>query len=675
MGGFGRKWDVRGLVWVISGVAVLVSALLLYRPFGVSLVAGRVVVAVAMLVVAGSVGWRWWAARRSVEHGDSIDGERDTASVTTASDARPATSGAATASDEPSQGSPAARSGWAARGESTSVRRSSGVKLLTSSASSDPDRDRRSRRVLGIEAVFAVGAAMLGFAAIGASASVAMVWVGGFFVGVGLFELIAGARRDDPLAASAALAGWWVFIGVVVATFPFRTGLDFTAYTLVALVVTGISMVVRGVRLTLPLPRASALRWWRPVAAAVQLVVLIVGVGFYVNLVAQAANERTEQTRLDAFYEVPKDIPAGAPGTVIRSAPLTPSGVDGDGWRVLYWSQDRNGTPTVSSGLVFAPHGGTTNRPIMNYAHGTVSLGAECAPSRRGAVAETMPWLEDAIARGWVVAATDYAGAAGTDDDGEHYLVAADQGRDTLNAARAARNLPTGAGTDMLIYGVSQGGLISLAAAALAHDYTPELHLVADGAGAPASDLSGILADDPPSLLHGWAVTPFVINQFPKVYPQLDPNALLTPQAAARNREAAAATCTGTPAAALLPRLAVLTGMGDYFAIDPLSNPAWRSAFDENRAPDLPPGVPVYLSHGLADELIPAKFTASLTRRYCAAGIPVTTQWVPDTGHDLNTEKAVYPKMFQWFADHLTNTPTPNTCADPLPVEPADGVR
>ncbi|ASF11811.1 hypothetical protein NBRGN_006_00210 [Nocardia brasiliensis NBRC 14402] len=615
----GGKWDLRGIVWWLPGLAVLLAGALLYSPFGVSLSAGRVVVAVAMVALGASAAWRWWWARPV-----------------------PA---------EPEAGT------------------------LTPVRKPDPPADARTRRLarlsraLAAEALVAAGFAVVGVAAVSMPVSLAFVWAGAFFVALGTCELVVGAHRDEVLVSSTALAGWQVLAGSVLATLPYRTGLDFTAWTILALLVTGVAMVVRGVRLTAPLPRASTLRWWRPVSVGVQLIVLAGALGWYGTIVTQAARQQDEQGRLAAFYAVPQGLSPAAPGTVIRSSPLPLPGVRGQGWRLLYWSQDGQGRPTVSSGVVIAPLGPAANRPILNYTHGTVSLGADCAPSRQADFASTMrPWLDGALERGWVVAASDYAGAAGT-GDGEHYLVTADQGRDAVNAARAARNLPgTGAGTDMVIYGVSQGGLISLAAAALTPGYAPELHLVADAANAAASDIAGILQARPPQLVNGWAVVPFLTTQFPKAYPNLDPNALLTPQAALRNREIAAAGCAATPFSALLPRLTALPGLGDYFKGDPLADPAWRKAFEENRAPDMPPGIPVYLAHGLDDELVPAKFTAALAQRYCAAGIDVTTQWNPGVGHDNDNEMAVAPKVLDWFSARLAGQSPPGTCGRPLPA-------
>ena len=59
------------------------------------------------------------------------------------------------------------------------------------------------------------------------------------------------------------------------------------------------------------------------------------------------------------------------------------------------------------------PAGG---RPVVSWAHGTVGLAPQCAPSRLDSPTANLPWVQQMIARGWVVTATDYAwlGTPGT---------------------------------------------------------------------------------------------------------------------------------------------------------------------------------------------------------------------------------------------------------------------
>ncbi|HMT20992.1 MAG TPA: lipase family protein, partial [Promineifilum sp.] len=58
---------------------------------------------------------------------------------------------------------------------------------------------------------------------------------------------------------------------------------------------------------------------------------------------------------------------------------------------------------------------------------------------------------------------------------------------------RAARQLETGAGDRLAVWGHSQGGHATLWTAQMAETYAPELELVGAAAIAPAADLVGIL--------------------------------------------------------------------------------------------------------------------------------------------------------------------------------------
>jgi len=121
----------------------------------------------------------------------------------------------------------------------------------------------------------------------------------------------------------------------------------------------------------------------------------------------------------------------------------------------------------------------TGPRRVVAWAHGTVGLVRQCAPSRADDPLSHLTWLTDMISRGWVVVATDYAGL-GTRGP-QQYLVAKAEAYDVVNSVRAAMNLPeTGAG--------------ALATANAVKAYAPELNLVGTVAAAPAADLSELMS-------------------------------------------------------------------------------------------------------------------------------------------------------------------------------------
>lgn len=529
-----------------------------------------------------------------------------------------------------------------------------------------------------IEAALVGALGLLGLAGLAMPVAVSWWWMGGFWIVVALCELLAGPARDDPLAMSLPVVLWLAFAGVVTLTLPYRLGTDLALCSVVFLLVAGLSLVARGVRLELAAHRARAgrpsrarRRWVRRTALAAQVVVLIVAVGGYAATVTVAAGFQQGQRSVADFYRPPSGSAPAAPGTVIRTEPVLAASAHGSGRRVLYWSQDKDGRPTVSSGMVWTPsQGSPQGRPILDWTHGTVGLDPQCAPSRRDLPLQSMTWINHALDRGWVVTASDYAGAGGTagPDDGEAYFVLVGEGRDALNIARAARSMPgTGAGDQLTIFGASQGGGVALAAAQLAAAYTPELHLAGVAASAPAANVSLLLQDQAPDSVGSWWVGSMVVRSYARAYPATAPSALLSDAARLRLPETSQAICDSEPWL-LLPRLVELTMLGTFFSHPPQSDPAWRQALAENRAPLMTPGVPVFLAQGLSDPLLLPKYTAGLVQRYCAAGTAVTTDWMRGVSHDGSVESG--PAAIAWLADRVAGRPAPSSCADPLPVTP-----
>ncbi len=141
-------------------------------------------------------------------------------------------------------------------------------------------------------------------------------------------------------------------------------------------------------------------------------------------------------------------------------------------WRVRYASRDLNGVAHECTGLVIAPAGPGSDRPILTWCHGTTGLGDAGCPSAQPDPARELaiyfspeatrqidygvPGLQQFIDDGWVVCATDYQGLG---SPGMHqYMVNPTNARDALNIAHAARALETGAGTRLGCVGWSQGG-------------------------------------------------------------------------------------------------------------------------------------------------------------------------------------------------------------------------
>lgn len=169
------------------------------------------------------------------------------------------------------------------------------------------------------------------------------------------------------------------------------------------------------------------------------------------------------------------------PGALLHHEEIATSVSGAKAWKVRYASRDVNGQAHEVTGLVIAPTGAGTDRPILTWAHGTTGLGDAACPSAQPDPARELityftseatqqidygvPGLQGFIDAGWVVCATDYQGL-GT--PGMHqYMVNRTNARDAVNIVHAARALPIGAGTAVGCMGWSQGGGTAAAVAEL----------------------------------------------------------------------------------------------------------------------------------------------------------------------------------------------------------------
>jgi hypothetical protein len=197
------------------------------------------------------------------------------------------------------------------------------------------------------------------------------------------------------------------------------------------------------------------------------------------------------------FYDVdPSELP-GKPGTVIRLEAMPSSPRGAQAYRVLYRSIGLHGEPIAVSGVVIHPLGQppATGRNIVAWAHPTTGVARKCAPSLWAHTFDEIPGLDDMLARGYVVAATDYPGLGTA---GVHpYMIGESEGRAVLDMVRAAVAMPEpGAAARFVVWGHSQGGHAALYTGELAHRYAPELTMLGVAAAAPATYLGPLFEAD-----------------------------------------------------------------------------------------------------------------------------------------------------------------------------------
>jgi pimeloyl-ACP methyl ester carboxylesterase len=398
------------------------------------------------------------------------------------------------------------------------------------------------------------------------------------------------------------------------------------------------------------------------------------------------------------FYNPPAELP-DADGTLIRSEPLRlalwlPSlhgPLPGRATRLMYKSTDANGEPVAVTGAYIEPTArwtGSGPRPLVVVAPGTMGQGDQCAASLGLEHPVTLNGqtvsvgYEDLsvyrlLARGTAVVVTDYVGLGATDRL-HTYVNRVDEAHAVLDAARAARSVQGAsvtADSPVGLFGYSQGGGATAAAAELQPQYAPDVRLAGTYAGAPPADLTkvteGIDGTELTGAL-GWS-----LNGFLQSDPELRPIAEAHLDAAGKDALADLSTmCVGD---AILrygyARSSTWTTDGQTLSEIIDSAPQLQEFLDTQRIGRLRPAGPVRVATGTQDNLVPHGQARQLAVDWCAQGADVVYEPVvlPDVvspllnhfGPLLTDQGAAV----DWLSDRLAGKPAASTCAT-LPSQP-----
>lgn len=354
----------------------------------------------------------------------------------------------------------------------------------------------------------------------------------------------------------------------------------------------------------------------------------------------------------DPFYDPPADLGEGADGELIKSREQS-TGLSARTWTVMYHSTNATGQDIPVTGRVLVPHRawyGDGPRPIVTVAPGTRGIGDDCAPSRW--LDYERPLLEPFLLKGYAVVITDYEGL-GT--PGLHtYMVGQSQGRVVLDMVRAATNLgPAGLepGGKVAIAGYSQGGGGAVWAGELWPSYAPELDVVGVAAGGVPADLTEVSERLNGGLGFGFML--LAAFGYDAAYPDLDLQSFLN-ERGERLFEEAQDACVDMALAYALQDIDV------YTTQDPRYTEAWQARFGENRAGANPPDVPIFLYHGLFDEIVPAGQAVTLRDEYCAAGADVYWQW--HLGEHVTTLATAAPSVVTFVERRFADRPFWSHC-------------
>ena len=219
----------------------------------------------------------------------------------------------------------------------------------------------------------------------------------------------------------------------------------------------------------------------------------------------------------------------------------------------------------------------------------------------------------------------------------------------------------------MGVWGHSQGGHAALWTGALAASLAPELQLVGVAAAAPAAELSPLITQQWSNVV-SWVIGPPVAVSWPIVHPGVTLESVVT-RAGISNYERLAYECI-KPAA--MEGLVRSEFKETFFAIDPMTDPAWTAAATAETAPALPPEMPLFLAQGTADPVVLPNTTSLLQERFCEAGSLVTMSWLGGVGH-MKAGEVAGPGAVAFLWARFAGEPATTTCGEPPAVLPYGG--
>ncbi|MFK8250464.1 alpha/beta fold hydrolase [Ancylobacter terrae] len=351
---------------------------------------------------------------------------------------------------------------------------------------------------------------------------------------------------------------------------------------------------------------------------------------------------------------------AGRPGDLVSAEPMAGAPAGASAYRVVYRSQGLAGESIPVSGVIIVPPGPVPpeGRPVVAWAHPTTGVVSRCAPSLASVFFRSVQGLEAMLARGYVVAATDYPGL-GTPEV-HPYLVGTSEARAVLDSVRAARQIEgAGAGTAFAVWGHSQGGHAALFTGLLAASYAPELRLAAVAAAAPATELATLMKDDQ-NTAGGNNITAMTLWSWSRVYGA--PIASIVLPEALPVVDELASECLERWFDVFVRRAPTEALEKGFLKVDDLADlQPWKKLLAENSPGALPPDIPVFVAQGTADELVRPAVTNAYVGALCRRGSKVRYAQLPGIGHAFAARDAA-PEVVAWIDARFRGEAPPDDC-------------
>lgn len=318
------------------------------------------------------------------------------------------------------------------------------------------------------------------------------------------------------------------------------------------------------------------------------------------------------------------------PGQVITQTPF-PVNAPARAQRVVFSSTGaRDHRQTAVSGTVLQPYARWSEkspRPLAVIAPGTLGMADNCASSvALRYEAPPTPPAPQLLAQGWNVAIVDYQGL-GT--PGVHpYLNREIAGNDTLDMARATiETLQLPADTPIALFGYSQGGGATAAAAELADEYASELNIRAVYAGAIPADLTDTALHIRGSALAG--LVGYFMNGLIAEYPETkEPLERMLSPLGQDFLKLTADECIGATVERWPRNDTKAFTANDLGIAENLRSPELsavvRRHVDEQALGTKTPSMPVFVTHNALDDVLPVTSARELVQKWQKAGADIT---------------------------------------------------
>ncbi|MCW4355486.1 lipase [Hoyosella sp. YIM 151337] len=300
---------------------------------------------------------------------------------------------------------------------------------------------------------------------------------------------------------------------------------------------------------------------------------------------------------------------------------------------VHYWSTGLRDEPVPVTGAIFVPEGNPPpgGWPILSWAHGTVGLGDDCAPSTAGRSARDIEYLAHWLSQGYVIVASDYLGLGAP---GLHpYLIGEPTAYSVIDMVRAAVAADPALSRKWAVIGQSQGGHATLFTTRLAPSYAPDLDFRGGvGTGVP-SHLEYLISATGPWLPDigqpGLTVfVSYIIASLRAAYPEAHIDSYLSPLGRSVIADAEH-LCYWEQHARVRG-----IGIGSLFSRQLTDAPFFTAIRDAMEVPVSGYERPFFIAQGGVDVVVWAPLTELLAAQLRATGQPAAVRYYPNDNHD-----------------------------------------